>query len=314
MIDVKNIFVPVDFSEPSKKAVNYGVSLALQFNARLILAHIVPSHLGFVYTFPTESFAFEKDQAEYARSMLPAIVAQEYHERVDLMTIVKVGNVKDELLAIIKDENIDLVVMGTNGRNAFERLFLGSVTERMLRKLPVPILTVSHLDPTVELHSAEPVQLRKILYATDLSDGSDVGMKVSLDLARRTGARLTVMHVLDPIPPYWGEMGTFVVTETDQRQDALTRLRLSIPEIGSQGVDLEPMMTEGDPFREILRVADGEKMNLIVLNLAGKTLVDRAVLGATAERVIRSAHVPVLSIPVNRNVVSQMREPEATVA
>jgi nucleotide-binding universal stress UspA family protein len=315
MFDVKKVLVPVDFSEPSKKAVNYGVSLALQFNARLILAHIVPSPVGFVYTFPTESFAFEKDQSEYAWSMLPTMVAPEYHERVNLMTIVKVGAVKDELLAIIKNENIDLVVMGTNGRNAFERLLLGSVTERMLRKLPVPIWTVSHLDPTVELHSTEPVPLRKILFATDLSDGSEVGMKISLELARRTGARLTVMHVLDPIPPYWGDMGTLVVTETeDRRQDALTRLRLSIREIESQGVDLETMMTQGDPSREILRVADEEKMNLIVLNLEGKTLVERAVLGATAERVIRAARVPVLSIPVNRKVVSLTREPEATVA
>jgi nucleotide-binding universal stress UspA family protein len=315
MIDVKKILVPVDFSEPSKKAVNYGTSLALQFNARLILAHIVPSHAGFVYTFPTESFAFDKDQASYARSMLPTMVAEEYHERVNLMTIVKVGVVKDELLAIIKDENIGLVVMGTNGRNTFERLLLGSVTERMLRKLHVPILTVSHLDPTMELQSTEPVPLRKILYATDLSDGSEVGMKFSLELSQRTGARLTVLHVLDPIQPYWGDMGTFIVTESEDRgHDALTRLRLSIPEIGSQGVDLKPMMTEGDPAREILRVANEEKMNLIVLNLEGKTLVERAVLGATAERVIRAAHMPVLSIPVTAKVVSPTRESAPTAA
>src|SRR5262245_34408426 len=316
MIDVKRILVPVDFSEPSKKAVNYGVSWALQFNARLILAHIVPSHTGFVYTFPTESFAFEKDQAAYARSMLPTMVPEEYHDRLNLMAIVKVGVLKDELLAIIKDEYIDVVVLGTNGRNGFERLFLGSLTERMLRTLPVPILTVSHLDPTMELHSAEPVPLSKILYATDLSNGSEVGMKFSLDLARRTGARLTVLHVLDPIQPFcWNDMGTYIVSDLeDRRQDALTRLKLSIPEIGSQGVDVSSMLTEGDPCREILRVADEEKMNLIILNLEGKTIVERAFLGATAERVIRAAHVPVLSVPVTANVVTRTREPEPTAA
>jgi nucleotide-binding universal stress UspA family protein len=315
MIDVKKILVPVDFSEPSKKAVNYGVSLALRFNARLILAHIVPSHVGFVYTFPSESFAAEKDQAAYARSTLPTMVAPEYHDRLNLMTFVKAGVVKDELLGIIKDENIDLVVMGTNGRNAFERLLLGSVTERMLRQLPVPILTVSHLDPEMELHTTEPVPLCKILYATDLSDGSEVGMKFSLDLARRTGARLTVLHVLEPIQPYWGDMPPFIVTDPERRrQEALTRLMLTIREIGSEGLDVKPMMTAGDPCREILRVADEEKMNLIVLNLEGKTLVERAIIGATAERVIRVAHVPVLSIPVNTKVVGRMREAEATVA
>jgi nucleotide-binding universal stress UspA family protein len=150
---------------------------------------------------------------------------------------------------------------------------------------------------------------------TFFSDGSEVGMKFSLDLARRTGARLTVLHVLEPIQPYWGDMPPFIVTDPEQRrQEALTRLMVTIREIGAQGLDVKPMMTAGDPCREILRVADEEKMNLIVLNLEGKTLVERAIMGATAERVIRMAHVPILSIPVTIKVVSRMREAQATVA
>ena len=74
------------------------------------------------------------------------------------------------------------------------------------------------------------------------------------------------------------------------------------------------MMTEGDPYREIIRVADDEKADIIILNLQGKTLAERALLGSTAERVIRSAHVPVMSIPIPSEVATGTAEKEATVA
>jgi nucleotide-binding universal stress UspA family protein len=290
--------------------------LALQFNARLVLTHIVPSSVGFITTFPTESFAFQKDQASYAKSMLPLMVPEEHRERVNLETIVKVGVARDEILAIVNDDKIDLVVMGTHGRNAVERVLLGSLTERMLRKVPVPILTVSHLDPAMELHTVGPVPLRNVLYATDLSDSAQVGLKLSLELARGAGARLTVLHVLKAIETiYWGAEGGYLKEELDvMREDTFKRLMLSIPTQWCAGVKVTPMMVEGDAFREILRVADEEKTDLIVMNLQGKSLVERALLGSTAERVIRSAHVPVLSIPEPAEYAARIREKKGTAA
>jgi nucleotide-binding universal stress UspA family protein len=299
MIGIRKILVPVDFSEASKTAVNYGLSLAVQFNAKLVLSHIVPSTTALVYTFPTESSAFEKEQAEYAKSMLPSLVPEVYHNKVGLETIVKVGEVRSELLGIVADAKIDLVVMGTHGRPAFERFMLGSLTERMLRKLPVPVLTVSHLDPARELHSGGPVPLRHVLYATDLSDSTDVGLKFSIELARGTGARLTVLHVLRALETtYCSEAGFLAPELATLRRDTMSRLIHSIPLDAVQGVNVRPKMVEGDAFREILRVAGEDEADIIVMNLQGKSLVERALLGSTAERVIRSAQVPVLSIPV----------------
>jgi nucleotide-binding universal stress UspA family protein len=310
MLSIKRILVPVDFSEPSQRAVEYGLSLSLRFKARLVLTHIVSSSTALIYTFPTESLAFEKEQARYATSMLPDMVPEEYRERVDLRTIVKVGEVRSELLSIVKNEEIDLVVMGTHGRGAFERFLLGSLTERMLRKLDVPILTVSHLDPARELHQGGPVPMGHILYATDLSDSASAGLKFSMELARGTGARLTVLHVLEALQTvYWGSEAGYLGNELEAiRGDALNRLRDSIPDSGTKEICLTTMMTEGDASRDIIRVADEEKADIIVLNLQGKTLVERALLGSTAERVIRTAHVPVLSIPINSKAAGAERK------
>src|SRR5437867_8479209 len=175
MIHIKKILVPVDFSEPSKKAVNYGLSLALEFDARLILANIVPY----------DSLAYLT-----AKAHLLELIPTELRERIDFEVIVKSGDVRQELLGIVEEKEIDLVVMGSRGRSYFERLLLGSVTERMLRKLHVPVLTVSHLDPEREIQPAAPVPLRRLVYATDLAEGSEAGLEFSIRLARGLDARL----------------------------------------------------------------------------------------------------------------------------
>src|SRR5881628_1819666 len=184
MIHIKKVLVPVDFSGASKKAVNYGLSLALEFNARLILAHIAP---------------FDAVAYEAAKGHLLQLIPAEYRDRSDFEIIVKSGEVRREILGIVEDKEIDLVVMGSRGRSYFERMLLGSVTERMLRKLDVPILTVSHLDPEREIQPAAPVPLRRLVYATDLAEGSEAGLEFSIRLARGLDARLTVVHVVQPM-------------------------------------------------------------------------------------------------------------------
>src|SRR5262245_46721847 len=157
MIHVKTILVPVDFSQPSKKAVNYGLSLAVEFTSRLILAHIAP---------------YDPVAYESSKRLLLQLIPPEYRDQIDFEIIVKAGDVRQELLGIVEEKGVDLVVMGSRGRAYFERLLLGSVTERLLRKLHVPILTISHLDPEKEIHQPGTVALNRIVYATDIAEGT----------------------------------------------------------------------------------------------------------------------------------------------
>src|SRR5688572_17479643 len=129
MIDIKTVVVPVDFSEASRKAAKYGLTLAVQLNARLVLAHIVPDASVFTYSVPPESYALHQEQYEMARRDIQNIIPAQFLEKFDVETVVKVGEVESELLQIIKDEKADVVVMGTHGRRYLGRWFLGSVVE-----------------------------------------------------------------------------------------------------------------------------------------------------------------------------------------
>ena len=107
MISLKNILVPTDFSEPSKKALAYGLTMARAFNSKLILAHIALDPIAMA-TRDVENLVSAEDKAAS-----------------NVRTIVKHGNVEDELLKMVRDESIDLVVMGTHGRRYPGRWFRG---------------------------------------------------------------------------------------------------------------------------------------------------------------------------------------------
>jgi nucleotide-binding universal stress UspA family protein len=310
MIRVGNILVPVDFSEASKTAVNYGLSFALEFDSRLTLAHIAP---------------FDPVAYEQAKADLLELIPTDCRERLNFEIIVKAGDVRAELLAIVDEKKCDLVVMGTRGRSYFERLILGSVTDRMLRKLHVPVLTVSHLDPDKELHqpgpaerkrdsaqpkvaerkrdSAQPkvVELRRILYATDLSEGSEEGLEFSIRLARGLDASLAVAHVFQPADAvlHGYETAAFLPDYANEvRAQANEKLARTVGLVSDGRVPISTMLVDGVPYETINALASQFKMDLIVINLQNKGRLERAVLGTTAERVIRTATVPVLSLPL----------------
>jgi nucleotide-binding universal stress UspA family protein len=299
MIQLSNVLVPVDFSQCSAKAINYGLSLALQFRARLVLAHIVPSIAALNYALPEDTYEHEKRAFADAHARLPQQIPVEYRDRVDFHSVVKTGDVRNELLGIMDEEKVDLVVMGTHGRRNVERFFLGSTTETMLRKVPVPILTVSRIDTDKEIRAPGPVPIRRILYATDHSDSAKIGLHYAVELSRTFAANLSVLHVMDRLEVWGSELlGHLPEDITRVHEIAAERLQQLVETERGANLKIETSVIEGTPYREIVKFAEHTNADLLVLNVQSKTVLERAMLGATAERVIRSAHVPVLSIPV----------------
>ena len=161
---IKNVLVPVDFSPPSRLAVNYAVSLARKFRAKLTLMNVVESASALAHPFTAHSATIEKEHREQAARMLSALLGSEDQDDLDLRIVVKSGNIKNEILAVIREQHADILVMGTHGRGLFGRWVIGSITEGMLRKISIPILTVCR--------ATKPLTFDRILFATDLSESS----------------------------------------------------------------------------------------------------------------------------------------------
>src|SRR5712671_34854 len=187
----KEVLVPTDFSPPSRLALNHGIAFARKFRARLTLLHVVESATAtmLTYTFPTDVAKIEKEPFEQARRMLSTLVAPEDQDDLDLHTLVKSGDVEDEILSTIREEGADLIVMGTHGRGLIGRALIGSLTQKMLRKVDVPILTVCRV--------ARFPAFDRILFATDLSEPSKEVSRFALDLARMTDSNLIALHAVE---------------------------------------------------------------------------------------------------------------------
>ena len=302
-MEIKNILVPVDFSPPSRLAVNYGISLARKLRAKLTLLHVVESGATLIAGFPPGRTNLAKEYRDQALRMLSALVGPEDQDDLDLLVLMKSGEVKDEIFRTIADQHADVVVMGTHGRGLFGRWLIGSVTEAMLRKVSIPILTVCR--------SMQPLSFNRILFATDLSESSKRKFGFVLDLARTLRSDVTLVHVLEPVSvTYGGEMAEYV--NRHNAKEAGAELDRLIPELTPEDIRIDAAVVDGSAAEEILKAAELNGADLIMITVQPKGIVERALLGTTAERVIREADIPVLSIPAKATEGISHKEEQET--
>ena len=295
---IDKILVPVDFSDASQSALAYGIGVANEFEATLVITHVVEYSRPLAYAFPEETFELEKSKFEEVRTKLGELIPEEVRESLNYRFIVKFGVPEDELLASVSDESVDLIVMGTHGRRGFERWVLGSATEHLLRRVPVPIVTVSRTD---EGKAARSLRRGTILYATDLSEGSRAGLEAAYGWARRFDANLVVLNVMLPLQLEYGT--SYLPLDIGKDHEALheelsEQMQESVPESMRLDDRVRLETGEGVPYEVILDRAQDLQADLLVINLHGKSRMERTLIGATAERVVRASRTPVLSIPV----------------
>jgi nucleotide-binding universal stress UspA family protein len=142
MIDLKRILVPTDFSETSEAALRYGVELARRFSARLCLLH-VPEHPGEATEteYPVDLFETMQNAAD---DRLPHLLSEAERHELRPECAMRLGTPWEEIVRHAEEHDIDLIVMGTHGRDGLARLLLGSVAEMVVRKASCPVLTVHH--------------------------------------------------------------------------------------------------------------------------------------------------------------------------
>jgi nucleotide-binding universal stress UspA family protein len=145
MIDLRRILVPTDFSKHSQRALIYAAALAEKFGAEIFLLHVVQDFAVFLPDLVTATPPAlpPRDQLTSAvREALERTVRENHVEGLRLHPEAREGTPYHEIVTFAREKEIDLVVMGTHGRTGLAHLLLGSVTERVVRRSPCPVLTV----------------------------------------------------------------------------------------------------------------------------------------------------------------------------
>ncbi len=145
MIELNKILVPTDFSESSEKSLQYGISMAEQYNAELCILSVIDDRIfddTLFVVYAEQEIRQNRKQVyeEHLEKMLTEI--KKKHPKLVLYQSVKLGLAFVEIVKFAKEEDFDLIVMGSHGRTGITHLLIGSTTEKVVRKAPCPILTV----------------------------------------------------------------------------------------------------------------------------------------------------------------------------
>jgi nucleotide-binding universal stress UspA family protein len=144
-------------------------------------------------------------------------------------------------------------------------------------------------------------EFNSILFATDFSESSDHAFEYAFSVAKRFGARLIVLHIINELVDLRGFYVPHISIDKLEEEMAESAGKMMEKFIAShaQGYDrVESVVVPGIPYDEILKTADAESVDLIVLGTHGRTGLDHVLFGSTAEKVVRKSVVPVMTIRV----------------
>jgi nucleotide-binding universal stress UspA family protein len=298
MVAIQRILCPTDFSEFAGHAFAQAVGLARPHRAEVKALYVVPEarshHPAVADSWPDWARLNPAVHADLEHS-LQDFVKPAAGAGVEASWRVTEGHPAREILEAARGWAADLVVMGTHGRSGFERLMLGSVTEKVLRRSLAPVLTVRHPRP-------ETSSFARIVCPVDFSPASRRALQYARAFGREAGAQVSVVYVLE-----WpmGEQGPWARLPFDVpehraavRQEAEERLRQLMAEGDGDACRPEPVLRGGKPGVEIVRLAEEREADLVVMGVPGRGALDLLVFGSTTHHVVRTAPCPVLTVRV----------------
>ncbi len=309
MTAIKQILCPVDFSDYSSHSLAHATALARWYGASLTVLHVWPlmPPPPPYDALASSALLMLPEQREASLTRLRALVDALGSPHVDATARIEAGSPPEVILDVARRTHADVLVLGTHGRSGFDRLMLGSVTEKILHKSPCPVITVPR---TVEGPALQRVTYARIVCALDDARADNVAFTFAESLARESNAELVLVHVVEPFPePTLAEVG---FTEAAQEADMLSQqwrsaLEALAAQLKAAGLRTRAHVASGKPGTEILRVADEEHADLIVLGVRGRGAVDLWVFGSTASRVVRHARCPVLTVGARAGATSEAR-------
>jgi nucleotide-binding universal stress UspA family protein len=298
-LSIKNILVPIDFSEMSIRAITTAKQLARRFGSNVHLAHIQELYYPPVFS-----------AAPLPVPMLPATYIEDVltseEERLKMLSTehelngtcqVQIGApVFDEICRIARRISADLIVTSTHGHTGLKHVFLGSTAERVVQHSPCPVFVAKH----ASRRTKGSARIDNILVPVDFSRCSLEGLEHAIQFADRFAAKITVLNTVHLDYAYVGE-GVPMYDLPALRRDAKTAAEREMASFvrGAKfgGVKFETAVRIGPPVDQICDLADKKSFDLIIMSTHGRTGFKHVMIGSTAENVVRRSGCSVLVVP-----------------
>ncbi len=247
MLEIKLVLCPADFSEFSIRAYHYALSLAEHYRAKLVAQHVIE-----LWRYPYADYAASLgDYKKFSRAL-------------------REGG---------KERLLEFIVMGTHGRRGFDRLVLGSVTDRVMRTAPCPVLAICkppHDSTATGEERRRAHHLSRILFCTDFSEASERALNYAISATAEYNAELTLLHVLEEVPS---------PAKTEEAiATATLQLDKLIPQEGRKTFKIKTAVRIGKPYMQIIQFVVEAQIDMVTMGVSGRGALDRAVFGSTTYR------------------------------
>ena len=259
-------------------------------------------HIVELWRYPSAGFAasvslydeFCQSLCEGGKERLQEFVKSYAREGTQLELVVHHGMAPDSILSFAQAKKADLIVMGTHGRRGYDRLMLGSVTDRVMRSAPCPVLAVRN--PPRDFMAADDEggrhihRLRQILFCTDFSENSESALNYAISATEEYGAELTLLHVLEEVPS--SAKAEKAIARATEGLDKL------IPSKARKTLKIKTAVRIGKPYEQIIQFSVEGQIDMVAMGVRGRGALDLAVFGSTTYRVMQLGPCPVLAVRV----------------
>lgn len=294
MIKINKILFPTDFSRCAEQALKHAVHFAEKYRSEL---HILYADTLFEGN-PIEMFNIShmtniRDGVDdFIREQLKNIVDHKSLENLNIVQTHKRGiSAAAIILEYSQDNDIDLIVMGTHGRRGLGHLFLGSVAEEVVRLAKCPVFTIK------ENKEEKPIkEINNILVPIDFSERSSNSIQLAKEIAKLYSSNLQLLNVIeDTVPAAYSLVGKLSIYDLDPNVDEkmIDRLETTFIETHGPQVKHKNYIEGGHAAKEILKFANANNTDLIVIATHGLGGIEHLLIGSVTEKIIRMAPCPV---------------------
>ena len=294
----EHILIPHDFSACSRQAMAYAIELAAHTGAALHILHVEVLHSD--GELPEDE---NKTKAQILHDHLKKEIqrcAEEQDLFVSDLNAIRYIVLRDlsasaAIVQYCADYTIDLVVMGTHGRKGLSRSLLGSVAEEVVRMAPATVLTVREKERSTSLSE----HIDRIVVPVDFSKYSGAALHYAKELAASFDATLDVVHVIEEqLHPTFYNTGVFSIYDIEPGIESKIAQELKSFYAKTKGPDVKAGFTVlyGNPSKELIHQLETQRADLLVISTHGLTGVKRALLGSVAEKLVREAPCPVITL------------------
>lgn len=277
----KNALIAFDGSDSSKNALKQILKVAKKEDIRITAVTVLRTYDSELSTSRHRSANDARGSAENPLSNSIKIVVEEGDE---VQTMLSEGIVHEAIINSAECRNCDLIVMGRRGLNRLERAFMGSVTAQVIRYSPIDVLVMP---------KNTSLGWKHVLLATDGSEYSNIAMERSLEIAVSHDAKLSTVSVADISDKFYNEMPGSLERMNDHVHENVEAVRAKAE---SMDIPFASYIREGEPHKEIVRLARELKVDVICMGSHGRTGIERILMGSVAENVLQKTPCPVLIV------------------